>query len=507
MQNSRTDLHAQRVLSDTSFEGGDGMVGRRHRLASTRKAAGFSQERLAEAVGVERSTVMRWERGETCPQPWARPKLARALGISDQSLSELLDESTEPESAASCLWFTLPEDDWAVAPGVKLVPAAAIRSASIALDDVGVSLWWAPADTVEIVSQFTRRDLTLDRREAARMLPGVIFGSALLEPLERWLSGAAEKPRAGLPGLVGYQEVEQIENAACIFRDWDDQFGGGLRRKAVVGQLSEVADLLRDSHPVELQRRLFGAMAQLSETAAMMSWDSGHQALAQRYYVLALRASKAAGDRAFGASIMAAMARQLLYLDHAGDALELVRLAQDESAGYVTASVRSMLYTREAWAYAKLGRISAFRRATDKAEDALADAKPAEDPYWITYFDVAELQGTTGGRLLELAHQDKQFAEETVERVSQAIALRRPGRLRSSALDQIGLAEARLVQGEMEEASRLGHQAVALVEQTPSDRVRVKLAELYQHSNAYADITVIASLRDRIRSLCIAHPI
>jgi transcriptional regulator with XRE-family HTH domain len=80
------------------------MVGRRHRLVRTRKAAGFSQERLAEAVGVERSTVMRWERGETCPQPWARPKLARALGISDQALSELLGEPLDrpksPEARA-----------------------------------------------------------------------------------------------------------------------------------------------------------------------------------------------------------------------------------------------------------------------------------------------------------------------------------------------------------------------------------------------------------------------
>jgi hypothetical protein len=264
---------------------------------------------------------------------------------------------------------------------------------------------------VEIVSQFTRKDLTLDRREVARMSAGVVFGSALLEPLERWLTGGTEKSRAGRSGSVGYHEVEQIENAARVFRDWDDQFGGGLRRKAVVGQLSEIADLLRDSHPVEIRNRLFGAMAQLAETAAMMSWDSGYQALAQRYYVLSFRASKAAGDRVFGAYIMAAMARQLLYLDHAGDALELVRLAQGDSADYATASVRSMLYTREAWAYAKL----------------------------------------------------------------------------------------------MEEASHLAHQAAALVEQTSSDRVRVKLAGLYQHSNAHADVPVIASLRDRIRSLCAAQ--
>jgi tetratricopeptide (TPR) repeat protein len=92
MQNSRTGLHTQRVLSDTSFEGSGSMAGKRHRLVCTRKEAGFNQERLAEALGVERTTVMRWERGETRPQPWARPKLAGALGISDQALSQLLGE-------------------------------------------------------------------------------------------------------------------------------------------------------------------------------------------------------------------------------------------------------------------------------------------------------------------------------------------------------------------------------------------------------------------------------
>lgn len=448
------------------------------------------QDVVASWIGVTQGQLSRIENGPTIVHLDRLIHWAQVLGI-----------------PSSCLWFTLPGDDRAAATSVDLVPAAAGQSALIVLTDVDVSRWWGPADTVEIVSQFTRRDLSLDRREVARVLAGVVFGSALLEPLERWLAGATEKPRVGRPGSVGYQEVEQIENTARIFRDWDDQFGGGLRRKAVVGQLNEVADLLRDSHPVKIQRRLFGAMAQLSETAAMMSWDSGHQALAQRYYVLALRASKAAGDRAFGANVMAAMARQLLYLNHPSDALELVRLAQDDAAGYATASVRSMLYSREAWAYARLGRLSAFRRATDKAEDALTEAKPAEDPYWIIYFDVAELEGTTGGRLLELAHRDKRLADETAERISQAIALRRPGRLRSSALDQIGLAEARLIEGEMEEASRLGHQAVALVEQTTSDRVRVKLAGLYQHSNAHVDVPVIASLRDRIRSLCAAQPV
>lgn len=66
------------------------MVRRRHRLADRRKAVGLSQERLAEIMHVDRSTVVRWERADTDPQPWHRPRLAQALKISIEELAELL---------------------------------------------------------------------------------------------------------------------------------------------------------------------------------------------------------------------------------------------------------------------------------------------------------------------------------------------------------------------------------------------------------------------------------
>ncbi|MCA1676626.1 MAG: helix-turn-helix domain-containing protein, partial [Actinobacteria bacterium] len=70
--------------------GADRMKRKRERLAQRRKMAGHSQEQLAEVLRVERSTVVRWERGETEPQPWLRPRLAKALGISGERLAELL---------------------------------------------------------------------------------------------------------------------------------------------------------------------------------------------------------------------------------------------------------------------------------------------------------------------------------------------------------------------------------------------------------------------------------
>lgn len=64
---------------------------RRERLAQRRKTLGLTQEDLAELLGVERSTVVRWECGETEPGPWVRPKLAKALKVSADRLGELLD--------------------------------------------------------------------------------------------------------------------------------------------------------------------------------------------------------------------------------------------------------------------------------------------------------------------------------------------------------------------------------------------------------------------------------
>ena len=66
------------------------MAERRSRLAQRRKALGYSQDAFAEVLGVDRSTVARWERGESEPLPYIRPKLARVLGVTAAELGRLL---------------------------------------------------------------------------------------------------------------------------------------------------------------------------------------------------------------------------------------------------------------------------------------------------------------------------------------------------------------------------------------------------------------------------------
>jgi transcriptional regulator with XRE-family HTH domain len=67
----------------------------RRRLRDRREELGFSQETLAKTIGAESTTVRRWENGSTSPQPLLRRKLARALEVSPEALTELLVD--EPE--------------------------------------------------------------------------------------------------------------------------------------------------------------------------------------------------------------------------------------------------------------------------------------------------------------------------------------------------------------------------------------------------------------------------
>jgi transcriptional regulator with XRE-family HTH domain len=118
---------------------------KRQRLAQRRKALGLTQEALASLLDVERSTVVRWERGETEPRPWIRPRLADALRVSADRLVELLTTAASPNGMPG---QRVGPDSVAVP---RQLPAAAadftgrtgeLRTLTRLLDDAGTSLPW-----------------------------------------------------------------------------------------------------------------------------------------------------------------------------------------------------------------------------------------------------------------------------------------------------------------------------------------------------------------------------
>ncbi|MFD0561793.1 helix-turn-helix transcriptional regulator [Kitasatospora saccharophila] len=64
----------------------------RARLAAWREAAGLTQEGLAAKLGIERSTVYRWESDRSTPRPWQIPLLAEALGRGKREVAEVVGQ-------------------------------------------------------------------------------------------------------------------------------------------------------------------------------------------------------------------------------------------------------------------------------------------------------------------------------------------------------------------------------------------------------------------------------
>jgi transcriptional regulator with XRE-family HTH domain len=161
---------------------------RRVRFATRRRVVGFSQDRLAERLKIDRSTVARWESGETEPQPWLRPRLARVLEVSVDQLDELLAEASVvlSEEDTERLDYTLTH------PGsADLVTAAQLRrevqqldqqyvlvSSSTLLADAGQALGQVRFLAANAANLRVRRELHAVEAEAAILMGQLVWDAS-----------------------------------------------------------------------------------------------------------------------------------------------------------------------------------------------------------------------------------------------------------------------------------------------------------------------------------------
>lgn len=423
------------------------MALKRLRLTQRRKALGYTQEGLAEQLGCERTTVIRWERAETEPQPWLRPKLCQVLQLTAEELYVLFDDVADVPDQ---------RDGFALVSSVPL--------------DFSLSA----AYTIRVMEGFSAHDIA-SRREALASL-AVITGTALLQPIRQW-AGVLSPP--GSPQEAGTDEVDELEQAVTLFRRWDASGAGGLRRKAVVGQLNAVAESLNAQQPPEISKRLFQVTAELAQLAGWMAYDQGLFGTAQRYYLLALHACRESACPELGAKIIGDMTQLSTALGNYDDSLSLVHTALYSLPRNASSLVRSELLGLEARAYAQLGE-GEIRHAARSAETCVAvfeEAQVEPFPDWLHYMNMAEVDCLAANAYTELALQTDQ--ERTWQHYStkgevhslRARHSRGEGYVRSRIFDEIRLAKVRLAQREPAEAVAVGMHALQLAEDTRSSLV------------------------------------
>lgn len=202
----------------------------------------------------------------------------------------------------------------------------------------------------------------------------------------------------------------------------------------------------------------------------------------------------------FAAVVLADIARQSYDLGSSSDGLELVQLAQYGTRKTAESTLRALLATREAWAYAQSGQVRPFRRAAGLAEEHYADDDRRASDRW-TSLDQAELYGVIGARYRDLAQHDPKQARTAQDYIIRAIELRNPSRVRNRCFDLIGLARAYLITAEPDRACELIGDVLPIARPWAIGRVGVKLGDFYHESEQFGSAPMVKHTREAIRDL------
>ncbi|HET8658177.1 MAG TPA: helix-turn-helix transcriptional regulator [Micromonosporaceae bacterium] len=372
---------------------------RRWRFVERRKTVGLSQEKLAEVIGVDRITVVRWENGDYAPQPGQRPLLAKALAVSVEELHVLLTAVDIAASTATVVkeptaFRRLPEPALAWAgdvdrsSAVDQLPALLGQLDALAGDDpTGPSPHRREAAYTQLVHYLAAWAHTVNRRELLRVLGWAATAAAGSPALHHLDEQESERVALAIqtPQRVDGQVVDHIEAVLWRCTKQDDLLGPQATLDTVLAQRSLVRSLLPEA-PTVVRDRLLSTYGGLSRLAGWLSFNLNHLDAAAGYYESARQAAHEARDTELAAFVLANMAwvatdrgQARVALDHATNAQHWAGQADD-------LRLRAYAMDNTARALARDGQDAAAFTAMEHAIGLLAraDADRASYAYWLT---------------------------------------------------------------------------------------------------------------------------
>ncbi|MGH3832851.1 MAG: helix-turn-helix domain-containing protein [Pseudonocardiaceae bacterium] len=465
------------------------MTVKRRAFAERREIVGHSQEALAETVGVKPTTVGRWERGETWPQPWCRPKLADALAVSVEELEAMLTEGQPVEDGRS--HSSERRDDG------EPLPAEAAEELPIDLEhDPVLTPPWNHRGTVEAAVALRGGDERVKRRVFV-----CLSGPALTAPAHQWLVREPGPLVSGLSGRrVSAGLVDRFLAMLPELRKMEDLAGGGSVLALARHEFGWVAGLLdQASYDERTGRALHVVLAELGQFCGWSACDAGDRGLAQRFYIAALRAAHSAGDRPLGAYILTCMASQAARHDgRPADAVTLIETALAGTRGRQTPALLAQLHMRHAYAFVSLRDTSACAAAISQARTQVEQLTPDDEPPWLYWVDPAQIMGNAGVCLLRLGQPD-----HAVTMLTDGIAQLDESFLRDRQFYLTHLASAHTRPGKQRDlhiAAGLGMESIDLAEGLDS-ATGPGLRDLYHELKPHAKVPAVRDFLERARGL------
>lgn len=427
-----------------------------------RKTAGYTQEQLAAAMDVDRTTIHRWENGKATPRPWQMPKLARLLKVSRDELRAGVFGNPDADRTPSSEGAATRDERLSTAPSAPGPGTSGQGAASIA-GEAGPRL--------SVVDALIGDWASIDSNTPA-------------PTLSLWVTGEDVAIAEGMLGM--FRQLDHTHGARGHWQQVssyiDTELEGLLRRPAV------------DEQVARQRARLTVGFCELAGYQAV---DIGSPERAQEYYQRALALTTVTGDRPYGAYLVAVNLGHLAL--HCGDpetALRWASSARAAAGSTASPATRAAITAVVARANARMLRESEATKLILEAEKLLDAADADDEPVWIRYFTHAYLAD-------EAAHCLHDLGRAPDARIQLADALGGVGkdRVRRRAIDAALLAATWLRSGDVDQACAVGRDAVAYAARTGSGRCVERVAGVLADLQRHADYVAVRELREFARAV------
>jgi len=236
--------------------------------------------------------------------------------------------------------------------------------------------------------------------------------------------------------------------------------------------------------------------AETAGLAGWLEWDKSDASTSARYFQAGLEAARDSGDAALGAYLLGSAACQPSYSEQPYRRLELLA---DRSHGFScadgTSATRAWLATLEAEAHVLAGDEHGCRDALARAENSFAVVDDADSRPRVTFFNSAYLKGECGLSLARLGHTEE--ARPLLHSaLSDLPAEQQKGRPR--LLTALGTAYLRT--GEVEEACRLGSEALDLARKQGVEPNLRDVRELRRRLEPWSDSPTVSRFDEQFRT-------
>uniref|UniRef100_A0AAU2VQD8 Helix-turn-helix domain-containing protein n=1 Tax=Streptomyces sp. NBC_00008 TaxID=2903610 RepID=A0AAU2VQD8_9ACTN len=389
-------------------------------LAERRRTLGYSQETLAELLGVDRTTVGRWESGKVAPQPPQRRSLATALEVSLQELDALLAPPRAADRMAAGHQFSEP-------------PSA--------------------GDPDEMI-----------RREFLRILTvSGVFATLPVEETEALTEGV----RRGVP-------ADFARMNSHLWQVYHLARSKGSVYPVIRDQLTTLNEALAGHRGSA--RPLLNAASDLFQLAGEVAFDGNRYFDAAASYSLAASISKDAEAYDLWACALVRHA----YVDMSEQCYRQAAQVLD-AAGRLAGRGDNNLSTRywvasvQSEAYAGLGDLYACERAMDQAETVRDLTADSVNGGWLR-FDGARLAEERGSRYVQLGRLD--LAENALKDALEQTALASGQSYRRRGAVLTDLAAIGAKRQDVEQVVAYGREAIGLARASASGYVVRRLQAL-----------------------------